>query len=132
MRIDILLDAGPAVVIHTIVAFGALGLGIAMFLRKKGTASHKIIGRVFVLFMAITALSSLFITGLNGEHWSWIHLFVPLTFYAIWELFHYIRKGDIQKHEKAVKGLFFGALLIPGIIAMMPGRSLWYVIFGTG
>jgi len=132
MRFDILIDAGPAVVIHTICAFMALGLGIAMFLRKKGTPSHKVIGKIFVMFMAVTALTALFITGLNGKYWSPIHLFVPLTFYAIWELFHYVRKGDIKRHEKAVKGLFFGALLIPGIIAMMPGRSLWYVIFGVG
>lgn len=132
MRLDILWEAGPAIIIHTICAFAALALGIAMFVRKKGTKSHKIIGRVFVILMAVTALSALFITGLNGKHWSLIHLFVPLTFYAIWELFHHIRKGDIVKHEKAVKGLFFGALLIPGIIAMMPGRRLWYVVFGVG
>ncbi len=132
MRLDILIAGGPAIIIHTICAFTALGLGIAMFLRKKGTPSHKIIGKIFVAFMAITAITALFITGLNGKYWSPIHLFIPLTFYAIWELFHYVRKGDIKKHEKAVKGLFFGALLIPGIIAMMPGRRLWHVIFGVG
>jgi len=132
MRLDILWEGGPAIVIHTICAFLALGLGIAMFLRKKGTPSHKMIGKIFVMFMAVTALTALFITGLNGKYWSPIHLFVPLTFYAIWQLFHYVRKGDIKRHEKAVKGLFFGALLIPGIIAMMPGRRLWYVIFGVG
>ena len=132
MRLDILWAAGPAVIIHTLCALAALGLGIAMFLRKKGTPSHKVIGKIFVLFMAITALSALFITGLNGEHWSWIHLFVPLTFYSIWELFRWVREGNIKKHEKAVRGLFFGALLIPGIIAFMPGRRLWYVVFGVG
>lgn len=130
MRLDLLWDAGPAIIIHTICAFAALGFGIVMFIRKKGTPSHKIIGKVFVLFMAVTAISALFITGLNGKYWSPIHLFVPLSFYAIWELFHHIRKGNIKKHEKAVKGLFFGALLIPGVIAMWPGRRLWHVFFG--
>lgn len=132
MRLDILFDAGPAVIIHTICAFMALGLGIAMFLRKKGTPSHKVVGKIFVGFMAVTALSALFITGLNGKYWSPVHLFVPVTFYAIWGLFHHIRSGKVVRHEKAVRGLFFGALLIPGAIAMMPGRSLWHVIFGTG
>lgn len=132
MRLDILWDAGPAIIIHTLCALVALVLGTAMFLRKKGTPSHKLIGKIFVMFMAVTAASALFITGLNGKYWSPIHLFVPLTFYAIWELFHYIRKGNIKKHEKAVKGLFFGALLIPGMIAMMPGRRMWHILFGVG
>lgn len=130
MNIDLFLNARPVVIVHTLFAFAALIVGVVMFARKKGTPSHKMIGKVFVVFMAMTALSALFITGLNGKYWSFIHLFVPLSFYAIWELFHYVRKGDIKKHEKAVKGLFFGALLIPGIISFMPGRLMWHVVFG--
>jgi len=130
MNIDLLWNASPAIIAHTICAFAALFVGIAMFVRKKGTASHKFFGKVFVIFMAITAVTALFITGLNGEYWSWIHLFVPLSFFAIWELFYYVRKGNIKKHEKAVKGLFFGALLIPGIISFLPGRLMWHVFFG--
>ncbi len=132
MNIDLFLNARPVVIAHTLCAFVALFIGIAMFLRAKGTPSHKVLGKIFVMFMALTALSALFITGLNGRYWSFIHLFVPLTFYAIWELFHYIRKGNTKKHEKAVKGLFFGALLIPGITSFFPGRLMWHVVFGSG
>ncbi len=131
MELDLLFNASPAIIFHTIFAFGALALGTAMFVRKKGTKSHKIIGKIFVVFMAITAFSALFITGLNGDKWSWIHLFVPLSFFAIWELFYYVRKGNIKKHEKAVKGLFFGALLIPGLLSFLPGRLMWHVLFGA-
>jgi len=130
MNFEILLSSSPAILIHTFAAFTALFLGIIMFIRRKGTPSHKIIGRLFVLFMAVTAISALWITGINGKYWSWIHLFVPLSFYAIWELFYHLRKGNIEKHKKAVQGLFFGALLIPGIIAFLPGRRLWHVFFG--
>jgi len=130
MNLDLFFSASPAIVFHTVFAFLALGLGIAMFLRKKGTPSHKFIGKIFVLAMAITALSALFIKGLNGDKFSFIHLFVPLSFYAIWELFYYVRKGNIKKHEKAVKGLFFGALLIPGFLSFLPGRLMWRVVFG--
>lgn len=130
MNIDALLNASVAVQIHTAAAFVALGLGIAMWLRKKGTPSHKMIGRIFVVFMLATAISSLFIRHINNGKFSLIHLFVPLTFYAIVELFYYIRKGNIKKHEKAVKGLFFGALLIPGFLSFIPGRTMWHVFFG--
>ncbi|NNC36087.1 MAG: DUF2306 domain-containing protein [Acidimicrobiales bacterium] len=130
MSIDVLLNASPAIQMHTAAAFTALGLGIAMFVRKKGTRSHKMIGRIFVVFMLLTAISALFIRQLNDGQFSWIHLFVPLSFYAIAELFFYIRKGNIKKHEKAVKGLFFGALLIPGFLSFLPGRTMWHVFFG--
>ena len=130
MNIDALLNASPAVIIHTVCAFGALGLGTAMWLRKKGTPSHKMIGRIFVVFMAVTAFTALFITGLNGDKYSWIHLFVPLTFYAIFQIFYFIRKKNVKRHESAARGLFFGALLIPGIASFLPGRLLWHVITG--
>ncbi len=130
MNLDIFFSAKPAIIAHTAFAFLALGLGIAMLMRKKGTPSHKVIGRIFVLAMALAAITSLFIKGLNGDNYSFIHLFVPLTFYAIWELFYYVRKGNIKKHEKAVKGLFFGALLIPGLLSFLPGRLMWNVFLG--
>lgn len=130
MNIDIFLQSSPAVIIHSLVAFGALGLGITMFVRKKGTKSHKLIGRMFILLMALTAFSSLFIRMINDGSFSFIHLFVPLTAFAIWETIYFIRKGNITRHKRAVQGLFFGALLIPGILSFLPGRTMWHVFFG--
>lgn len=130
MNIDIFLQSSPAVIIHTLVAFIALGLGVTMFVRRKGTPSHKVIGRLFILFMAVTAISALFIRMINDGRFSFIHLFIPLTFFAIWETIHFVRKGNIRRHTRAVKGLFFGALMIPGILSFLPGRTMWHVFFG--
>ena len=130
MNTQVFLESAPAIIIHTLFAFTALGFGVAMWLRKKGTKSHKIIGRLFVVFMAITAFSALFIRYINDGNFSWIHLFVPLTFLGIWQAIYHIRKGDTRRHVSAVKGMFFGALLIPGVLSFLPGRTLWYVVFG--
>jgi len=35
----------------------------------------------------------------------------------------------MKRHKRAVKGLFFGALLIPGVISFMPGRTMWMLFF---
>ena len=88
------------------------------------------IGRLFVMLMAVTAFTALFITGLNGDKYSFIHLFIPLTFFAIAEIFYYIRKKNVKAHTRAAKGLFFGALLIPGIVSFLPGRLMWHVVTG--
>ncbi len=130
MNTELFWSMSPAIIAHTFSAFGALGIGIVMWSRKKGTLSHKLMGRLFLVLMLATAVSAIFIRNLNDGNFSWIHLFVPLTFYASWEAVYHVRKGNIKKHMSSVRGLFFGALLIPGIIAFWPGRLMWHVVFG--
>ncbi len=108
----------------------ALLLGIIMWLRPKGTGSHKLIGRGFVVLMLITAFSAIFIREINRGSFSLIHIFVPVTFLGAWQAVYFIRKKDIKRHKKAVQGLFFGALLIPGLLTFIPGRRMWMVFFG--
>lgn len=130
MNLDIFFDAPPVIIIHSLAAFLAFGLGILMFVRKKGTKSHKMIGKVFAVLMAVTAFSAIFIRLINDGAFSFIHIFVIVTFVALFQTFYHIRKGNIAGHKSAVKGLFFGALLIPGALSFLPGRLMWVVFFG--
>ncbi len=130
MNLSIFFEVPLAVQIHIVSALSALALGIAMFASKKGTARHKLVGRVFMVAMLMTATSAIFIRYINDGQFSWIHLFIPLTFFASWEAIYYIRKGNIKRHKHAVKGLFFGALLIPGAFSFLPGRIMHMMVFG--
>ena len=122
-------EASTAIQIHMIAALVALILGILMLLRQKGTASHKMIGRIFAALMFVTAFSAIFIRQLNEGRFSWIHIFVIFTFVALIETFYHIRKGNLKDHKRAVMGLFFGALLIPGAFSFLPGRTMWMLFF---
>lgn len=130
LNLQIFPDLPLAVQIHIVTALSALVLGIAMFARRKGTPSHKIIGKLFLALMLIAATSAIFIRYLNDGSFSWIHIFVPVTVFAAWETVHHIRKGNLRGHKRAVKGLFFGALLIPGFFSFLPGRTMWVMVFG--
>lgn len=130
MNWDAFSGASTVVKIHWIAAMIALALGVLMLVRKKGTTSHKAIGRAFIAIMIVTALSSFFIREINNGSLSWIHIFIPITFFASWEAIHYIRKGDVKRHKRAVIGMFFGALLIPGLFTFLPGRRMWMLFFG--
>lgn len=130
MNISYLTEASLAIQIHAATALLALALGIFMWVQPKGTARHKLMGRGFVMVMLIVAISAYFIRSSQNGDFSWIHLFIPLTFFGTAQAIYYIRKGDIKRHIRSVQGLFFGALLIPGIFAFMPGRRLWMVFFG--
>ena len=80
--------------------------------------------------MLTTAISAFFIRYINDGQFSWIHLFIPLTFFTVFEAIYFIRKGNIKRHKRAVTGLFFGALLIPGVFSFLPGRIMNMMVFG--
>jgi len=123
-----LLTAGPAVHIHLAATILALALGIAMLVRRKGTGAHRLLGWIWVGLMLTAAVSSFWITGMRGGY-SAIHalsllvlVLVPLAILAI-------RRGKVDTHRRAMLGLFFGALVIPGLFTLLPGRVLGRLMF---
>ena len=130
MNFDPITSANIVIQIHLAAALFALGLGAVMWLRPKGTNSHKLIGRIFIVLMLTVAASAIFIQEINRGHYSWIHIFVAVTLIGIVQALWAIKNRNIKSHIRAVKGLFFGALIIPGIFSFMPGRRLFAVFFG--
>lgn len=118
-----------AVVIHVTTVLPCVPLGLYLLIAPKGTAMHKQLGKLWVALMVITATATLFIY--NGTHFTWIHIFVPITYRAAWLLVAKARRGDIVGHRKEIVGLFLGALMIPGIFAFaLPGRLMNVMLFG--
>lgn len=118
-----LLTAGPAIHIHLAATILALALGAFMLIRRKGTVSHRMLGWIWVALMLTAATSSFWITGITGSY-SLIHalsllvlVLVPLAVLAI-------RRGRVKRHRMAMIGLFFGALVIPGLFTLLPMRLL--------
>jgi len=111
-------------------ALAALVFGIVMWLRPKGTRSHKFVGRLFVGMMIVTAFSAYFIRSIGNGSFSPIHIFVPLTLIGSYFIVSSIRNGNIKAHQKHVRNMFYFALLIPGAISFVPGRTMWRLFFG--
>lgn len=130
MNLEPLLEAPWHIQLHAYSAIGALVLGLVQFLAPKGTIPHRTLGYIWVALMATTAGTAIFIRNLNDGWFSPIHIFVPLTFYAIVELSIRARRGLTAKHRSTALGLFFGALLIPGVFSFIPGRLMWQVVAG--
>ena len=107
MTFDPIVYAPPIVQIHLAAALLALGFGAIMWLRPKGTKSHKMIGRVFMILMLVTALTAIFIREINRGHFSWIHIFVPLTLVGVGQALWAIKNRNIKAHIGHVKNLFY-------------------------
>lgn len=119
-----------AILTHLATVIPALPLGLYLLLARKGTATHKALGKLWLALMVTTALAALFIRTLNHGQFSFIHLFVPLTLIIAWRAIASARAGNIRAHRRHIVGLYLGALIIPGIFAMMPTRLMGAWLFG--
>tara|TARA_R110002096_G_scaffold46422_8_gene123855 strand:+ start:1766 stop:2296 length:531 start_codon:yes stop_codon:yes gene_type:complete len=131
VRLDIapLLRTDWVIQIHVAAAMSALLLGAVQLIAPKGTLPHRTLGYVWALLMVTTAISAIFIRQINHGDFSFIHLFVPLTLLGLVGMIANARQMKTDKHRNAVLGLFFGALLLPGLFAFMPGRLMWQMVF---
>lgn len=124
------LKAPFVIQLHASTAIGALVLGTVQMFAPKGTIPHRAVGYVWAVLMVTTAISAIFIRQINDGGFSFIHIFVPLTLMAVYGMIANARRGLINKHRNAVYGAFFGALVIPGLFAFMPGRLMHVMVFG--
>ena len=121
----------PAVVkAHLLAALVAIALGAVMMLSRKGRRFHRIAGWTWAGLLAFVAATSLFIDGLSNGRWSALHLtagwVLLILSLAVWAA----RSHRPRAHGGLMMWLFFGALLITGAFAFLPGRLLWRMVFG--
>ncbi len=115
--------------IHLFAVLPAVVIGVAQLAAKKGTWAHKALGWLWVLAMAVAAVSSFWIFGINsGGGYSVIHLLSVFVLFnlvcAIW----FIRRGNVRAHKKFMVGTLIG-LAGAGVGALMPGRFLSQLLF---
>jgi uncharacterized membrane protein len=119
----------PLILFHAVLAVSALAIGSAVLLRRKGTASHKALGRVWVGLMTAVALSSFWIFELRrGAGPSWIHLLSGWTLISLALALWFIRRGNVRAHRGFMIGTFIG-LATAGAFALAPGRLLYRLFF---
>mgnify|MGYP000191505114 CR=1 FL=1 len=132
MTLAPLLDASPAIQIHTFAAVAAFALGVVQLAALKGTLPHRALGFVWVTLMTIVCVSAFFIHELRwwGE-WSPIHLLAIFTLIMLPFAVLHAHRHEVTAHRRAMIGLFGGALVIAGLFTFWPGRIMHAVVFGS-
>lgn len=111
----------PIVGLHVLAAALALLIGLVVLVRRKGTRSHRLLGRIWVGAMVAVALSSFWIFELrDGAGPSWIHALSAWTLVSLALAVWFIRRGNVPAHQGFMVGTFAG-LTIAGLLA--GGRS---------
>lgn len=94
---------------HAVVATIALMLGARnLLVRRKGDRSHRIIGRIWMVAMYVTVISSFAIRELRPGHFSWIHGLSIFTFITLTIALWAARTGRVRWHRGFVTGSYFG------------------------
>lgn len=123
---------GP-ILLHLATAGSAAALGPFILFRRKGDATHKLLGRIWAALMLITAITSAFIrtpgAGIAGTGFSFIHIFTIWTLINIPLGVWAVRTKRIRMHRGMMTGLYVG-LLIAGGFTFIPGRLLGNLVFG--
>lgn len=130
MNFEPLFNASLAIQLHVAFALVAVLLGgYVLWARKRGL--HKLLGRLWVGAMVLVALTSFFISSIKMfGPFSPIHILSIITLVGLWRAVAHIRDGNISAHQRAMKSLYFGALITPGILNFIPGRTMYEVFFG--
>ena len=119
---------------HLVTVIPAFFIGAFQLLRRKGTPTHKLLGKVYMVLMLATGLITLAMPAQVGpqflHHFGVIHVFSFLTLINIPTAYFAARRGDIRAHRAAMISLYVGGILIAGTLAFAPGRMLHEWLFG--
>jgi uncharacterized membrane protein len=120
--------------LHLATVVPAFAIGAFQLFRRKGTPSHKLLGKIYMVLMLATGLITLAMPAEVGPrllgHFGFIHAFSLLALYSVPAAYFAARRGNIQAHRANMIGLYIGGILIAGAFAFSPGRMLHAWLFG--
>ena len=131
MSLDPFLNAPLSLQLHAGAAMLAIAIGPIPIYRRKRDIWHKTFGYVWVLAMAVVALSSFFIHSFAViGPFSPLHGLAVLTMWSLWRGITAARAGRISVHRATFRGLYWYGLLIAGLANFLPDRRINQAVFG--
>lgn len=115
--------AHPLLPIHIFAALFALALGPTNLVRRRRDRTHRMVGRVWVSAMVVTALTSFGVqeplSALSGLHAlaAWTLISLALGIVAI-------RRGNVRSHKANMVGSYLGLWAAFLFAALIPTRTL--------
>ncbi|WP_440678368.1 DUF2306 domain-containing protein [Candidatus Pelagibacter sp. HIMB1611] len=127
----LLLNQTQPIPFHAILAMIAIILGGIQLSMKKGGATHKLLGRIWVALMLIVAITSFFIHEIKlWGAYSPIHLLSLWTIFILGVGVYYARVGNIKRHKQVMIATYFFALILTGFFTLYPGRIMHQILIG--
>jgi len=126
----LIAEAPLAIRIHLATVTAALALATVQMAGPKGRTFHRVLGWTLAILLVTTAVASAFIRNPAGG------LFNPFQLFSVWTLIAVpwgilsARGHNVRRHAGIMSGLYFGGLILAGLLTFLPGRLMWRVFFG--
>lgn len=131
---DLSTTYGMLTAAHLATILPAFLIGTYIIIAKKGTKSHKVLGRTYMILMMTTAVITLFMESTFGfsllGHFGPIHIFSVTVLIGCPRSYFAIKAGRVKEHAIGMITMYVGALVVAGAFTLMPGRFLGDLIFG--
>lgn len=114
---------------HLATMIVALALTPVMLLRRRGDRPHRLLGRIWIAAMILTALISFTIRDAEDGSFSFIHILSAWTLIQVPLIWWTAHNHRVERHRLAVRGMVFGALLIAGFFTFPFNRMLGQFLF---
>jgi uncharacterized membrane protein len=130
MNLAPLLDAPPVIQLHVAAAILSVVVGPVAIFRRSRDIVHRVAGRFWIACMAVTAVSSFWISE-NPLFWrfSIIHVLSAVTLVSLVGAVRAIRSGDVARHGATMRALYAQALMLAGAFTFFPGRRMSQTFF---
>ena len=94
---------------------------------------HRLMGRTWLVLMALVAMSSFFIHEINlWGRYSPIHLLRMWTLVSIGLTVYFAGSGNIKIHRQSAAVFYWLALILTGFFTLLPGRIMYEVLKSGG
>jgi uncharacterized membrane protein len=118
---------------HLSMIIPAFIAGSYLLIRRKGTSTHRLLGKAYMVVMLLSASLTLFMPAKVGpvilNHFGYIHLLSFFTIYCVPAAYFAAMNGNTKRHRNFMIGLYTGGLIIAGGFALSPGRMLGDLLF---
>ena len=123
----------PLSYLHLLTVAPAFMLATILILRRKGTDSHKLLGKVFVCLILFSAITTLFMPAEVGPqffgHFGFIHLLSLNVVVCAIVAVRAARRGNIKTHKANMISIYVFGFFVAGGFAFMPDRLLHKWLF---
>ena len=116
---------------HAITALLAVIIGAIQLASGKGTMQHRVLGYLWVSMMMYVSISSFFIAEIQlWGPYSPIHLLSAWTVLTLCTGVYFARVGNIKAHQLNMQLLYGLALILTGLVTLLPNRVMRQIFFG--
>lgn len=123
--------------IHLVAMVAIMAITVPMLLRAKGTAGHRLLGRTWAALMFGNALLTLTFNagsrqsgGVFAGDVSPIHAISLFVLLMVPVAVVKARRHDVRGHERSIRGLVIGSLLVAGFFTLPFGRTMGNWLLG--